>query len=108
MADLVQIGVEFTHGGFDAARISSRESAMGLGGQRGEWSEQERARFDQQDAQFDSERCDPIAARLANTLYQTFGAELVEVITQLGQSVIGFSETVPPEEAFMGVTAGPV
>src|SRR5512133_1044236 len=76
--------------------------------QAGEWTEESHPKFDQQDAKFQPDRRQAIASGVADTLDETFGAELAEVVPKLAEAVVVAREAMASDDACVQLTGRPV
>jgi hypothetical protein len=74
----------------------------------GEWTEQACTELDQHDAELEPEGRQPVAAAGAETLDQTFRAELAQVVAELAEVVVGFGEVMPSQNTCVQLARGPV
>src|SRR5262245_57582821 len=77
-------------------------------GQAGEWTEETRPELDQLDAQFQPDRGQAVASGVADTLNESSGAELAEVIAKLAEAIVIGGEMMASDHACVQLASCPV
>jgi hypothetical protein len=95
--EVVESGVDLAVGGVDRVGAPRRRVGVWLTDQAGEWPEKPQPKLDQQDAKFQSDRRQAVAAALADALDEAFRAELAQVVPKLAEAVV-VSRTNIPED----------
>ena len=96
---MVQSGVDLAVGGVDRVGAPRRRVGVRLTDDADEWPEETQPKLDQQDAEFQSDRSHAVASALADTLDETFGAELAEVVPKLAEAVLVTGEAMAGDDA---------
>src|SRR5436190_3927687 len=105
---MVQGSVDLAVSGIDRVEVARRRFGIRLLDKAGEWAEETRPELDQQDAKFQSDRRQAVAPALADTLDETFRAELAQVVPKLAEAVLVTREAMASDEAGVQLARRPV
>src|SRR5437879_57027 len=105
---MVQSGVDLAVSGIDGVEVARRRFGIRLLDKAGEWAEETRPELDQQDAKFQTDRRQAVAPALADTLDETFRAELGQVVAELAEAILVTGEAMASDDAGVQFASRPV
>src|SRR5258708_7889223 len=105
---MVKSGVDLTVGRVDGVGASRCGVGVGLTDQADEWPEEAHPKFDEEDAKFQSDGRQAVAAARANTLDEAFRAELAQIVPKLAETVLIAGEVMASDDEGVQLAGGPV
>jgi len=105
---MVQGSVDLAVSGVDGVEVARRGFGMRVLDKAGEWTEESGPELDQEDAKSQSERSHAVASGSADTLDETFRAELAQVVPKLAEAVLVPTKVVASNDACVHSAGRPV